>query len=107
MKMRSFIPVCIAAIMLAISPAFALDLHSARHAGIVGEGNDGYVKALSGDGDALAASVNAQRQAEYAKISAKNGQPVAVVAKLASAQIVATLAPGDPYQDANGTWQHR
>ena len=70
-------------------PAFALDLHSARSTGMVGELSTGYVKAVkpSAEVDALVASVNAKRRAEYERISKQNGQPVDVVGKLAAPEI--------------------
>ena len=97
---------CLALIAL---PALALDLHEARRAGQIGEQNDGFVTVLKGDDavTALAQDVNGKRQQEYAKIAAGKGQPVAVVAKLAAAQIVQGLEPGAKYQDAKGSWQTR
>jgi uncharacterized protein YdbL (DUF1318 family) len=93
--------------ILIAGPAMAMDLHSARAAGIIGEKNDGYVAVLqkSADADALAAGVNAKRKAAYAKISAANKQPVDVVAKLAAPQIVAKLESGAKYQAADGSWK--
>lgn len=79
----------LAAIALISLPAFALDLHSARGSGAVGELPTGYVKALkpSAEVDALVATVNAKRRAEYERISKENGQPVDVVGKLAAPEI--------------------
>lgn len=90
-------------------PAFALDLHEARSAGMVGEKLDGYVAALKTTPDvkALVADVNAKRQQEYSRISSQNGQPVDVVAKLAAPQIIKGLEPGSLYQDNDGHWQTR
>jgi uncharacterized protein len=95
--------------LLAAAPAFALDLHAARDAGIIGEKNDGYVAVLkkSAEADALAAEVNAKRKAEYARISKENKQSADVVAKLAAQQIVEGLNAGDPYQAADGSWKTR
>lgn len=106
--MRQFFRLLPALLLLAI-PAWALDLQTARNQGLVGELNDGYVKALQANPDlqALAADVNAKRQAEYRKISAANGQPIEVVAKLAAGQIVKNLGKGAKYQDSAGQWQTR
>lgn len=97
-----------AAALLA-APAFALDLHSARESGALGEKNDGYVAVLknSPDAEQLAGEVNAKRKAEYARISAENGQTVDVVARLAAAQIVKGLKSGSFYQDEGGAWKKR
>jgi uncharacterized protein len=79
--------------VLAATPALALDLHGARAAGILGEKPDGYVQVLksSAEADALASDVNGKRRAEYARISAENGQPADVVAKLAAVEIAKKL----------------
>jgi uncharacterized protein len=79
--------------VLAATPALALDLHGARAAGILGEKSDGYVQVLksSAEADALASDVNTKRRAEYARISAENGQAVDVVAKLAAVEIAKKL----------------
>lgn len=90
-------------------PALALDLHSARAAGQIGEKSDGYVTVLksSPEVSSLVAEVNAKRRAEYQKISEQNGQPVDVVAKLAAGQIVSKLESGASYQDASGNWKKK
>lgn len=99
----------LAAALFAASPAFALDLHQARAQGKVGEKLDGYVAALqsSPEVSALVADVNSKRTQEYARISAQNGQPVAVVAKLAAEQIISKLEPGASYQGTDGSWKKR
>ena len=107
MKLR-ILGLLVAAGVMAIvaNPAFAMDLASARASGVVGEKADGYVAVIksSDEADALAAEVNARRKAEYAKISAANSQPVAVVAKLAAEQIIGKLDSGSMYQNAKGAW---
>jgi uncharacterized protein len=96
-------------VLLTTLPAWALDLHQARASGMVGEKLDGYTTALKSTPDvqALVADVNAKRQAEYAKISKQNGQPVDVVAKLAAQQIVKNLEAGSSYQADDGGWRTR
>ena len=76
-------------LMVLVSPAFALDLASARAAGAVCEKGDGYIDATQVSAAGFATSVNAGRKAEYERIAAQKGQPVDVVAKLAAQQIVA------------------
>ena len=92
--------------LLFAGSAFAMDLHSARRDGLVGEKSDGYVSALksSPDVEALVSDVNARRREEYAKISKQNGQPVDVVGQLAAEQIRSKLEPGASYQGAGGAW---
>ncbi len=95
--------------MLIAGPALALDLHSARAGGQVGEKLDGYVAALASTPDvqSLVSEVNAKRQQEYARISKQNGQPVDVVAKLAAQQIITQLPAGSSYQAPDGSWKKR
>lgn len=95
--------------VVGMSAAFALDLHDARRAGVVGEKTDGYVAAIqsSPEVETLVADVNRRRKEEYARIAAQNGQSVDVVAKLAAAQIIAKLGAGEYYQDASGAWAKR
>lgn len=108
MKLR-YLTVVAVLVTLAALPAFALDLHQARSSGLVGEKLDGYAAAIKATPEvtALVAEVNAKRRQEYARISKQNGQPVDVVAKLAAGQIINSLAPGSPYQDASGKWKTR
>ena len=95
--------------LIATTAAFAMDLSTARRTGMVGERIDGYigvVKAENGVAE-LAADVNVRRKAEYERISKQNGQPVAVVAKLAAEQVIKGLPAGSLYQSANGAWQKK
>lgn len=96
-----------ATLLFAASPAFALDLQSARSSGILGEQNDGYVAVLKSSAEAnkLAAEVNAGRKAEYARISKENGQPVDVVAKVAAEAIINKIGAGSSYQGNDGRWR--
>ena len=86
-------------------PALAMDLQGARAQGLVGEKLDGYVQAIDGSAQTLVDEVNAKRKAEYARISAENGQPVSVVAKIAAEQIISNLPSGAKYQGAEGSWK--
>jgi uncharacterized protein YdbL (DUF1318 family) len=95
--------------MLWAMPALALDLHTARSTGQIGEKTDGYVSAIAKSEEvaALAREVNNKRREEYARISKENGQPVDVVAKLAAQQIIGSLPAGSSYQDESGSWKKR
>ncbi len=108
MKLRH-LGILFALAMLLAAPAYALDLQEARASGTVGEKLDGYVAARSDAADvaALVAEINAKRKAEYARISKENSQPIAVVAKLAAAQIINNLDAGVYYQAADGSWKKR
>lgn len=89
--------------------AYAMDLQSARDMGAVGERLDGYVAVLtpSSEIDALVTDVNQKRRAEYARISEENKQPIDIVAKLASRQIIERLAASHYYQAPDGSWKQK
>lgn len=108
MKIRTLVSV-MAWTLLAAAPAFAMDLQSARANGSVGETPQGYIAAVkpSAEVNALVAEVNAKRRQEYNRISAANGQSVAVVGTIAAEQIINNLAPGSLYQAADGIWKKR
>ena len=108
--LRIFHTTTLALAMLVItSPAFALDLQTARAQGIIGEKIDGYIAAIQpgSDAETLVKDVNERRLQEYQRISKENGKPVDVVAKLAVPQIVQKLAPGSMYQGTDGSWKKR
>jgi uncharacterized protein len=100
-------------VLLAVmaAPALAAPLDDAKAQGLVGERLDGYVGAVasnpSGEVTKLISSVNAARKAEYAKIAARNGQPVSVVEKLAAAKLIERLGSGQYYMDKGGNWQRK
>ncbi len=87
----------------------ALELHTARASGAVGEKQDGYIGAIQNSPEVgnLISDVNAKRKTEYTRISKQNGQPVDIVAKLAAAQIIGKLPSGAMYQDNDGSWKKR
>lgn len=103
---RTFFTAVFAATLLIAGQAFALDLSQARAQGLVGEKQDGYVAVVkpSPDVQAVVNDVNARRKAEYARISAQNGQPVSVVGKIAAEKIINGLPSGSLYQGAGGGW---
>ncbi|MCK4944729.1 MAG: YdbL family protein [Alphaproteobacteria bacterium] len=108
MKLR-FISMIVALSVLLAFPAFALDLHQARDAGILGEKNDGYVAVLkkTPEAEALAKDINKKRAQEYERISKQNDQPVKVISNLAAKQIAKGINAGNKYQDTNGNWKTR
>ncbi len=87
--MKSLITLSLAAILVA-SPAFALDLQSARSSGAVVEQVTGYIKAAkpSPEVDALVADVNAKRKAEYERIAKEKGSKVEDVAAIAAQELL-------------------
>jgi len=108
MKRLLTITLFVAGLMFA-GNAYALDLSQARAQGLVGEKMDGYVAAVtpSADANAVVDDINARRRAEYEKISKDNGQPVAVVAKIAAERIIGGLPAGSYYKAADGSWKKK
>jgi uncharacterized protein len=91
-------------------PVSAADLAQVKAAGLVGEllnGSLGLVNPnAAGDVKALVNSINAQRQAEYQRIAAKNGVPAEEVARL-TAQKVINQTPAGQYVQTPAGWQRR
>ena len=108
MKLR-FMSIIIALSVLMTVPAFALTLHQARDAGILGEKNDGYVAVLkkTPEAEALAQDINKKRTQEYERISKQNGQPIEIISVRAAKQIAKGINAGNRYQDAKGDWKTR
>ncbi len=106
---RMLVTALFTAVVFLAGTAFAMDLAQGRASGAVGEKLDGYIAAItpSADANALVADVNARRKVEYEKISKENGQPVSVVAKVASESIIKNLPAGSLYQGADGSWKKK
>ncbi len=94
----------------AVTPVYAVDLSQAKAAGLIGEQMNGYLGLVNAnaaaDVKALVNSINAQRQAEYQRIAAKNGVPVDEVAKLTAQKVIGQAGPGHYVQTPSG-WQRR
>lgn len=103
---KTFTAILFAAAVALSGEAFALDLAQARAQGLVGETATGYIAAVtpSAEASAVVSDVNARRKAEYEKISQQNGQPVAVVGKVAAERIIGGLPSGSYYMGADGSW---
>jgi uncharacterized protein len=85
--MRS-LPLVVLFTMFIASPAFALDLQSARAGGMVAEQPTGYIKAVTPEASALVAEVNAKRKAEYERIAKEKGTKVEDVAAIAAQELM-------------------
>lgn len=92
-------------------PAFAISLDDAKAKGLVGERLDGYIGAVSSSPDAetaaLVNNINRKRKEEYQKIAAKNGQPLAVVEKLAAGKLIERVQSGMYHMTPAGSWAQR
>ena len=101
---------CTAAVLLALAvpPAFAADLDTAKSSGWVGERPDGMLGIVKsgapGDVKALVDDVNRKRRANYASIAQKNGTSADDVAKLAGPKLIERTPPGQYVMLPNGKW---
>lgn len=95
---------------LSATPASAADLAQAKAAGLVGEQLNGLLGVVQADAPAdvkaLVNSINAQRQAEYQRIAAKNGVSADEVARLTAQKVIGQAAAGHFVQTPSG-WQKR
>lgn len=93
--------------MLALpASGWAMDLHAAKAAGMVGEKPDGYLGIVqNGVGvAALVADVNGKRRAHYQAIAAKNGTSLQAVEVLAGRTAQQKTAPGQFIMTPSGQW---
>jgi uncharacterized protein len=91
-------------------PVAAADLAQAKASGLVGEQMNGYLGLVNPDAPddvkALVNSINAQRQAEYQRIAAKNGVPPDEVARLTAQKVIGQAAPGQFVKTPSGWQKH-
>ena len=112
--MRSIIPRRIVAILLlafAFQTAWAIDIHSAKDQGLVGEANTGYLAAVGGSPSAevkaLIADVNRKRKAEFERTAGKTGATLEQVRFRFYELAVERTKPGHYYQDQQGNWKRK
>jgi len=113
--MRSMLPYSVLALVLASvlasAPARALDLDSAKAAGLVGERLDGYVGAVAKDASqevrALVERINRGRRDAYAEIARKHGVEVKAVAAESGVKLVQRAPSGQYVMDATGRWKQK
>ncbi len=103
--------IAMAILSLAFQSAFALDIHSAKDQGLVGEANTGYLAAVktpaSAEVESLIREVNAKRRAQFSR-TAKNTGATPEQVRVRFYQIaVEKTRKGHYYQDANGRWQKK
>ena len=99
-------------LVLAFQGAWAIDLHTAKAQGLVGEANTGYLAAVgtpTAEVKALIDEVNAKRKAEFQRTAEKTGatlQQVQVQVRFYELAVQRTEA-GHYYQDASGNWKKK
>ncbi len=98
-------------LMLILQNAWAIDIHSAKAQGLVGEANTGYIAAVqapaSAEVRALIAEVNSKRKASFASTAQKTSTTVTQVANRFYEIAVQKTAAGEYYQDAGGRWRKK
>ncbi len=98
-------------LVLLLQNAWAIDLHSAKAQGLVGEANSGYLaavkKPVSNEVKALIADVNAKRRAKFQNTAKKTGATVAQVSNRFYELAVKKTSAGHYYQGKNGSWKKK
>ncbi len=98
-------------LVLLLQNAWAIDLHSAKAQGLVGEANSGYLAAVnrkvSSEVMALIADVNAKRKAKFQDTAKKTGTTTTQVRNRFYELAVQRTAAGHYYQDRNGSWKKK
>ena len=96
---------------LAFQSAWALDIHSAKDQGLVGEANTGYLAAVGGSPSAevkaLISDVNRKRKAEFQRTAEKTGATLEQVRFRFWELAVERTRPGHYYQDQQGSWKKK
>lgn len=89
--------------------AMAIDLHTAKQRGLVGETTSGYLQAVTtpnSEVKALIQDINQKRKQLYKEIAQRNGTTVAAVEKLAGKKAIERSKPG-MYIKPGASWQKK
>jgi len=103
----------VAALLLAFAfqSAWAIDIHSAKDQGLVGEANTGYLAAVvsapSDEVKALISEVNQKRKAQFKSTAEKTGATLEQVRFRFYELALEHTRPGNYYQDQEGNWQRK
>lgn len=111
MNLKAILQQSLGVLLLSLSmamPAFALDLGEAKSGGLVGETSSGYLAAVksSAEVDALVASINSKRKAQYQKIAQKNNISLQAV-EVRAGQKAIEKTPAGQYVNTGGGWQKK
>lgn len=91
------------------TPAFALDLDSAKAQGLVGEDESGYLAAVSppnSEVQQLIQRINTERKEHYAQIAKQHNTAVGAVEALAAKKAIELTPPGQ-YVRESGRWKKK
>ena len=98
-------------LLLLLQNAWAIDLHSAKAQGLIGEANSGYLaavkKPVSDEVKALIEDVNAKRKDKFQNTAKKTGTTAVQVSNRFYELAVQKTAAGHYYQDKNGNWKKK
>ncbi|HBN22942.1 MAG TPA: hypothetical protein DD412_06875 [Holosporales bacterium] len=84
----SFVGLVAATVLSLPTPAQAhMSAQEAKQKKLIAERGDGYVKALTAEGQAIAAAINAQRRAYYEDVARQTGASPAQVAQEAAGRL--------------------
>ena len=103
----------VAALLLAFAfqSAWAIDIHSAKEQGLVGEANSGYLAAVvaapSAEVKALISDVNQKRKAQFKSTAEKTGATLEQVRFRFYELAVERTQSGNYYQDQAGNWKQK
>jgi uncharacterized protein len=111
MNLKGILQRSLGVLLLSLSmamPAFSLDLGEAKSGGLVGETSSGYLAAVksSAEVDALVASINSKRKAQYQKIAQKNNISLQAV-EVRAGQKAIEKTPAGQYVNTGGGWQKK
>lgn len=95
----------------AFQSAWAIDIHSAKEQGLVGEANSGYLAAVvaapSADVTALISEVNQKRKVQFKSTAEKTGATLEQVRLRFYELAVERTDSGHYYQDPAGNWKQK
>lgn len=98
-------------LVFALQAAWAIDLHTAKDRGLVGEANTGFLAPVkqpaSAEVRALIADVNAKRRAQFERTARNTGATVEQVRVRFYQLAVQNTRPGHYYQDRSGAWKRK
>jgi uncharacterized protein YdbL (DUF1318 family) len=103
----------VAALLLAFAfqSAWAIDIHSAKDQGLVGEANTGYLAAVvsapNAEVKALISDVNQKRKAQFKATADKTGTTLEQVRLRFYELAVERTEAGHYYQDPAGNWKRK
>jgi uncharacterized protein YdbL (DUF1318 family) len=108
MKIKKITSFFLFGLLLICQPAMALDLHTAKEQGLVGETGTGYLAAVKETPEVrdLVETINAKRKAHYQKIARRNNTPLSAVEQLAGKKALEKTPPGQ-FIRINGSWQKK